>query len=106
MEIQDTIRLQKIYAAVMEMALQSHATRPDEAAAQMFQALTGICVLSIGNPGTTINDDRQQRIAVAWEWLFGKEEPKVPRRPKKPVLERICDTLERMVPSRGVGAPR
>lgn len=106
MEIQDTIRLQKIYAAMMEMALQSHAAQPEETAAQMFQTLTGVCVMSIGNPGTTISEDRQQRIAATWEWLFGKEEPKVPRRPKKPVLERICDTLERMVPSRGVGGPR
>ena len=97
--MQDTIRLQKIYAAVMEMALQSHATRPEETAAEMFQRLTGICVMSIGNPGTTVSDDRQQRIAATWEWLFGKEEPKVPRRPKKPVLERIYWALERMAPS-------
>ncbi len=106
MEIQDTIRLQRIYAAVMEMALQSHASQPEKTGAEMFQQLTGVSVMGIGNPGTTISEDRQQRIAATWEWLFGKEGPKVPNSPKKPVLERICDTLERITPSRGVGGPR
>ena len=106
MEIQDTIRLQKIYAAVMEMALQSHSAQAEKTAAEMFYFLTGVAMMSIGKADSVINENKQQRIAATWEWLFGKEEPKVPRRPKKTVLERICDTLERMVPSRGVGGPR
>lgn len=83
MEIQDTIRLQKIYAAVMEMALQSHSAQPEKTAAEMFYFLTGVAMMSIGKADSVINENKQQRIAATWEWLFGKEEPKVPRRQKK-----------------------
>ena len=109
MDTQDISKCTELYAALSEMALNSHSTRPGETARFMFVELTGITPVRMNDRRYTISEDTRARLDVAWKKLCGPEDDGTDggsiTKLLKRIAEEIRDASERIVPRRGCWLP-
>ena len=109
MDTQDISKCTELYAALSEMALNSHSTRPEETARFMFVELTGISPVRMNDRRYAISEDTRARLDVAWKKLCGPEDDGTDggsiTKLLKRIAEEIRDASERIVPRRGCWLP-